>query len=106
MAIDDSMMNDTVVVTLLGRIVNFKWLGVMRQGFVLKRHMRVQFNNGEEVMVPGQLNDLADFHDTSQTAHGAIIVQLETETEPTENTVNPDNSFQNRADVHNDESNL
>jgi hypothetical protein len=104
MAITEEHMNGIVRVVLIGDPITFRIDGIEQKGFTMKRHMRVIFSNGDEVMTSNPLADLPEFHDMA-SSHGAVVVSFEQEPKPTEHSVQPDKSFISRADVHSDQTN-
>jgi hypothetical protein len=103
MAITEEHMNGLVQVVLIGDPITFRVDGIEHQGFAMKRHMRVIFANGDEMMTSNPLADLPEFHDPA-SSHGAVIVRIAQEPKPTEVTSPPDRSFLSRADIHSDQT--
>jgi hypothetical protein len=101
--INEEHMNGIVRVVLIGDPITFRINGIEQQGFTMKRHMRVIFANGDEVMTSNPLADLPEFHDP-MSSHNAVVVSFEQEPKPTEVTSPPDKSFLSRADVHSDQT--
>ena len=52
MAVDQSDMDSPIEVTIPVELVNYRFGGEMRQGFIFKNTLRVAFQSGETCIVP------------------------------------------------------